>query len=285
MDKLTNEAAVIKIISKSWVLRRNQLSHVFAERDILAHLHHPFVVSFKGSFQDRFCLYLVLEYVQGGELYTRLSQTGCIEAHDAKIYACEVFSALSYLHSKQIAYRDLKPENILLTKTGHIKLVDFGLAKIVVDRTFTLCGTPQYLAPEVISAEGHDMQCDWWALGVLIFEMLTGMTPYQADSPSELFQQILTVEVRFESGFPRDARALIEMLLEKDPKKRATKEQIRNSEYFAGVDWIQVSQSRLRPHYRPKVKNPLDASHFDKYSEEFLLEDIKPTEAVLFADF
>ena len=160
MDQLTNETVAVKIISKSWALRRKQLKHVLEERRILAQLHHPFIVDFKGTFQDQFYLYLVLEYVQGGELYSLLARTERIEAHDAKIYACEVFSALTYLHSKHIVYRDLKPENILITTTGHIKLADFGLAKVVKDRTFTLCGTPQYLAPEVINARGHNEQCD-----------------------------------------------------------------------------------------------------------------------------
>ena len=286
MDKLTNEVVVIKIISKSCVVRRNQLRHVIEERNILTCIRHPFLVGYKCSFQDLFFLYLALEYVQGGELYSLLARIERIEAHDAKIYACEVFSVLTYLHSKHIVYRDLKPENILITTAGHIKLADFGLAKVVKDRTFTVCGTPQYLAPEVINARGHNEQCDWWAFGVLIFEMIAGLPPYQASSQLELYEQILTVEAQFPQDFPSDARASVEMLLEKDPSKRASNVNIRNSAYFAGVDWDQVTQLQLLPHYRPRVKNPLDASHFNKYPENGLpIDEVKPTEAALFADF
>lgn len=285
-NKLTNEVVVLKVISKSWVLRRNQLNHVVAERKILSCLRDPFIVGYKCSFQSHFFLYLVLEYVQGGELYSLLTQAGQIDAHDAKIYACEVFSALTYLHSKRIVYRDLKPENLLITTSGHMKLADFGLAKIVKERTFTVCGTPQYMAPEVINGEGHDLMCDWWALGILLFEMISGQCPYEAPSPLELYEQILTAETQFAPDFPSDARNLVETLLEKDPSKRASKVAIRNSAYFAGVDWDQVKQLELSPYYRPEVNDPLDPSHFDKYPESGLpIDEMKPTEAALFADF
>ena len=286
VEKSTNAVVVIKIISKSMVLERNQLAHALEERKLQASLRHPFLVSLKSAFQDQFFLYLVLEYVQGGDLYTLLAKNGSIEAHDAKLYASEVVCALSYLHSKNIAYRDLKPENLLLTSTGHIKLTDFGLAKEVRERTYTLCGTPQYLSPEMINREGHDERCDWWAVGVLMYEMLVGSPPFEADSPLGLYERILTEEVDLPTELPKEVRALITMLLIKDPSKRASERQIKGSAYFAGVNWDQVEQCTVQPHYCPSAKNPLDTSCFDKYPESGLpVDEKKPTDSSQFADF
>jgi len=286
VEKSTNEVVVIKIISKSMALKRNQLVHVKEEHRLLESLRHPFLVGLKSAFQDQFFLYLVLEYVQGGDLYSLLAKNGSIEAHDAKLYASEVVCALSYLHSKNIAYRDLKPENLLLTSTGHIKLTDFGLAKEVRERTYTLCGTPQYLSPEMITREGHDERCDWWAVGVLMYEMLVGSPPFEADSPYSLYERILTEEAQYPIGLPREVRALIATLLIKDQSKRASERQIKGSAYFAGVSWDQVEQCTVQPHYRPCVKSPFDTSCFDQYPESGLpVDEKKPTDAVLFSDF
>ena len=286
MDKVTSEVVVVKIISKALVLKRRQLTHVREEKKQLERLRHPFLVGYRAGFQDQFFLYFVLEYVQGGELYTELAKTGFIDPHDAKVYVCEVVCALSYLHSKQLAYRDIKPENILLTSTGHIKLTDFGFLKEVVDRTYTLCGTPEYLAPEIINREGHNGQCDWWALGVLLYEMLVGRPPFQAPSPFDLYEQILTAEVQFPVTLTRDTRAFIEILLVKDQHRRATEPQIKANAYFVGVNWDQVEQGRLQPHYRPRLKNPFDASCFDKYPESNLpMDEMKTTDTTLFSDF
>ena len=286
VEKLTNEVVAIKIISKSMVLRRNQLNHILEERKLLASLQHPFIVEFKGAFQDPYFLYFVMEFVQGGDLYGLLVQQGAIEAYDAKVYISEIFCGLAYLHSKHVVYRDLKPENILLTSSGHIKLADLGFAKETHEKTYTLCGTPQYLAPEMISREGHDQQCDWWAMGVLLYEMLIGTAPFDADSPYGLYEEILTAEVQFPLELPREVRALIGILLVKDPKKRGNERQIRASAYFAGVKWDQVEQFGLQPMYRPRVKNSFDTSCFDKYEENDLpVDEKKPTAAALFSGF
>ena len=286
MDKVTSEVVVVKIISKGLVLKRRQLAHVMEEKKQLERLRHPFLVGYKEGFQDQYFLYLVLEYVQGGELYSVLAKTGFIEPHDAKVYACEVVCAISYLHSRRLAYRDIKPENILLTSSGHIKITDFGFLKEVTEKTYTLCGTPEYLAPEIINREGHNGQCDWWALGVLLFEMLAGRPPFQAPSPFDLYEKILTTEVEYPHILPYDVRSLIERLLVKDQHKRAGEEEIKAAVYFAGVNWDQVEQGSLRPHYRPRVKNPFDASHFEKYPEGNLpMDELRTTDAVLFANF
>ena len=286
MDKVTGQAVVVKVISKDIVLKRKQLAHVLTENRLLAQLHHPLLVAHKSSFQDNFFLYMVLEYVPGGELYTLLAKTGFIEPHDARIYACEVVCALAYLHSLHMAYRDIKPENILITASGHIKLTDFGFLKQVQGKTYTLCGTPEYLAPELINREGHDLQCDWWALGVLLYEMLVGRPPFQAASPFELYEQILTQAVRYPPNLPADVRSLMESLLRKNPHERASEAEIRACAYFSGINWDQAAQCHLQPHYRPQIKSPFDASNFDKYPEVDLpLDERKSTDPTLFAEF
>ena len=286
MDKITGEAVVVKIISKSIVLKRKQLEHVLNESRLVTQLRHPFLVSCKSRFQDPFFLYMVLEYVPGGELYHLFAKTGTIEPYDARIYACEVVCALSYLHGLHMAYRDIKPENLLITASGHIKITDFGFLKVTKEKTYTLCGTPEYLAPEIINKEGYDKRCDWWALGVLLFEMLVGRPPFQAASPFELYERILMIEVRYPSSLSADVRSLLEILLVKDPEQRASECEIRASAYFEGIDWDEAARGRLKPHYRPRVKNPFDSSHFDKYQESNLpLDEQKTTDPVLFADF
>lgn len=286
IDKVTTDVVVVKVISKGMVVRRKQLDHVIWERRILEQIHHPFIVKSKEAFQDQFFLYIVLEYVQGGELYSLLAQQGSIPTHDTHVYICEIYSALAYLHSQRIVYRDLKPENLLLTASGHIKLADLGFAKVVEGRTYTVCGTPEYLAPEIINREGYNEACDWWALGVLLHEMVLGKAPFTASNPYELYEKILTETVHFPTNLPQNTRNLIEILLIKDPNKRASELEIRNSAYFEGVIWEDVEKCRLQPNYRPKVKSPYDASCFERYTEGNLPIDVKiHTEMALFEGF
>jgi len=173
----------LKILKKSEVLRLKQVEHVKSETKILAMIEHPFIVNLLTTFQDEKRLFLVLEFVNGGELFSHLRKEGRLPNDDARFYAGEITLAFQYLHDKNIIYRDLKPENLLLDCEGQIKITDFGFAKVVEDRTWTLCGTPEYLAPEIIQSKGHGRAVDWWALGVLIFEMLAGYPPFYDESP------------------------------------------------------------------------------------------------------
>jgi serine/threonine protein kinase len=264
------------------------VEHVHNEKKLLQNMDSPFLLALKGSFKDNFFLYLVMEYVQGGELYHVLAKNGFIEENDARIYTSEVVCALSYLHSRKVIYRDLKPENILITSTGHIKLADFGFAKALsrLEQTFTLCGTPEYLAPEVIDQSGHSFACDWWTLGVLMYEMLVGHAPFHGNTPYNLYQNIMTEDVEFPSHIASDARSLISSLLIKDPQLRATETQIRAHPYFAGVVWENVEKLKMKPTYKPKIKNPLDASNFDKYPEtDLAVDEKKTTDPDLFREF
>eukprot|EP00301_Raphidiophrys_heterophryoidea_P005725 c12370_g1_i3.p1 GENE.c12370_g1_i3~~c12370_g1_i3.p1 ORF type:complete len:749 (-),score=167.27 c12370_g1_i3:539-2785(-) len=172
----TGRFYALKILNKKQIIELGQVEHVLGERDVLSSICHPHIVNFCGSFQDSRKLYIVMEFVNGGEFFTHLRRMGRFKEDMARFYAAQVLTALEYLHSNNILYRDLKPENLLLDSRGHIKVTDFGFAKQVDYRTWTLCGTPEYLAPEIILSKGHGKAVDYWAIGILIFEMLAGYT-------------------------------------------------------------------------------------------------------------
>jgi len=191
----------------------------------------------------------------------------------AQFYAAEVVLAFDYLHSLDIVYRDLKPENILLGKDGNIKITDFGFAKVVPETTWTLCGTPDYLAPEIILSKGYGKAVDWYALGILIFEMLTGYPPFYNENHLKLYDNILATTPRFPASIDPIARDLIERLLEKNPSKRLGSltggvEDIKNHPWFKDVKWEMLLSLRIRPPYKPKVSDEGDTSNFDQYPEE-----------------
>lgn len=191
----------------------------------------------------------------------------------SRFYASEVVLAFEYLHSKDIVYRDLKPENLLITADGHLKITDFGFAKVVKDVTWTLCGTPDYLAPEIIQSKGYGKAVDWYALGVLIFEMLAGFPPFFDDDHVKLYEKILSGKVKFPSHFDPNAKDLIKNLLATDLSQRYGNlkngaDDIKNHAWFQGVDWGKVYRCEIKPPYLPTVKHPGDAANFDTYEED-----------------
>lgn len=192
----SGEVYALKILKKSEILRLKQVDHIKSEIEVLQQIQHPFIVNLMGHFQDTDKLYMVIEYVPGGELFSHLRREGRFNNDASRYYSSEIALAFQHLHLKNIVYRDLKPENLLICRDGHIKITDFGFAKQVVDRTWTLCGTPEYLAPEIIQSKGHGLSVDWWALGVLIFEMLAGYPPFYDENPFGIYQKILGGKVR-----------------------------------------------------------------------------------------
>jgi len=264
----------LKVLSMHDVIRLKQVEHVKNEKRILSEVSHPFVVDLVWSSRDanRF-LYMLFPYVCGGELFSYLRSAGRFSAPASMFYAAEIVSALDYIHSLSIVYRDLKPENLLLDREGHLKITDFGFAKrIASDRTWTLCGTPEYLAPEIIQSKGHNRAVDWWALGILIFEMLAGYPPFFDDNPFGIYEKILSGKIDWPRQIETVVKDLIKRLLVQDRTKRmgATKggaEDVKRHRWFKNIDWDDVTAKKLKPPIVPNVGHEGDARNYDDYPE------------------
>ncbi len=216
----TNTYCAFKQLKKYDIVKFKQVDHLKNENFILYSLEHPFIVKMEGMTQDKRILYIAMEYVAGGELFTYLRSVGKFSPNQACFYASHVTLMFEYLHSKNVIYRDLKPENLLIDPDGYLKLTDFGFAKIVEGRTYTLCGTPEYLCPEILTNKGHGKGVDWWTLGILIYEMIAGIDPFNDDDPMAIYQNILRGVIKFPRKFDRDARSLVKHLLQADLSKR-----------------------------------------------------------------
>ncbi|KAJ1947914.1 cAMP-dependent protein kinase catalytic subunit [Kickxella alabastrina] len=270
--KVTNKYYAMKVLKKGHVVRAKQVEHVNSERRILAECNCPFIVNMLGTCQDRINLYFFMEYVVGGELFTYLRRYHRFPPPVAKFYAAEVLLALEYMHERNIIWRDTKPENILLDDRGHVKLTDMGFAKKVVDRTWTLCGTPDYLAPEVIQAKGYGKSVDWWALGILIFEMIAGYPPFYDEDHYRLYEKILAGRIQWPAEFDPVARDLVSRLLTADLSRRLGNlhrgsADIKEHRWFAEVDWNRLAAREIPAPLIPPQKVDGDTSNFDKYPE------------------
>jgi|EP00669_Euglena_mutabilis_P007088 protein kinase A len=292
LHKSSGNYYAIKCLKKSEVLRMKQVEHILAEASILGSIRHPFIVNMLKTFQDDKRLYIVLEYVVGGELFSHLRKAGKFPNDVAKFYAAEVILAFEYIHSMDILYRDLKPENLLLDVGGHIKITDFGFAKKVPERTFTLCGTPEYLAPEIIQSKGHGKAVDWWALGILTYEMLVGYPPFFDESPFRIYEKILEGKVQFPKWVDGRAKDLIKGLLTTDHTKRLGTlkrgvTDIKKHKWFYGVDWDMLLARKIPAPIPVKVTAPGDSRYFDRYpeSKEDKSQPLTPAQQELFKAF
>ncbi|EPY52615.1 AGC/AKT protein kinase Sck2 [Schizosaccharomyces cryophilus OY26] len=273
--KDTRRVYAMKILSKKVIVRRKEVTHTIGERDILvqtAAADSPFIVALRFSFQTPKDLYLVTDYMAGGELFWHLQKSIRFPEARAKFYIAELLLALQALHKRGIVYRDLKPENILLDVQGHIALCDFGLSKAnlsVGSTTRTFCGTTDYLAPEVILDEGgYDMMVDFWSLGVLLYEMTCGWSPFYAENTQQLYKNIVFGKVRFPRGLlSAEARDLIKLLLNRNAKNRlgahGDAEEVKRHSFFADINWEELSAKRFSPPFKPIVEGEFDVSNFD----------------------
>lgn len=290
VGKKDGKLYAMKVLSKPNVLKRKQVEHTKTERRVLGGTSHPFVNSLHCAFQTSGKLYLVLNYCAGGELFFHLQKRGKFTLKETRFYAAEICLALSYLHTtKKVVYRDLKPENILLDIEGHVQLCDFGLAKDGVESTSggasSMCGTPEYLAPEMLDRKGHGTAVDWWSLGMVIYELLTGLPPWYTTDRKKLFQRIKLAPLTFPESVSSQAKSLISGMMNRDPKKRLGNdiETLKSHSFFKGLDWDDVYNKRLEPPYKPcaMTRDELDASlqNFEKqFTKMALQSEAEPTD-------
>lgn len=263
----------IKILKKASIIKLKHVDHILNEKAILLRLEHPLTVRCFGTFQDSRYLYLVMEFVQGGEFFTHLRKAKRFDSDTAKFYASMIVDIFDYLHADNIIYRDLKPENMLLDRDGYVKLTDFGFAKVVELRTDTLCGTPEYIAPEVLLNKGHGKPVDWWTLGILIYEMIVGYPPFLDDDPLGIYQKILSGKFVFPKFFDKDAKLLVRKLLQADLSKRWGNlkdgvRDIKECKWFSTINFADIRAKRIPAQFKPTIKGVDDLSNFESYPEE-----------------
>ncbi|KAM9251609.1 LOW QUALITY PROTEIN: microtubule-associated serine/threonine-protein kinase 1 [Cariama cristata] len=287
----TRQRFAMKKINKQNLLLRNQVEQAFVERDILTFAENPFVVSMFCSFQTRRHLCMVMEYVEGGDCATLLKHIGALPLELARLYFAETVLALEYLHNYGIVHRDLKPDNLLITSLGHVKLTDFGLSKMGLMSLTTnlyeghmekdarefrdkqVCGTPEYIAPEVILRQGYGKPVDWWAMGIVLYEFLVGCVPFFGDTPEELFGQVISDEILWPEGdeaLPPDAQHLISRLLQPDPLRRlgaGGAQEVKAHGFFASLDWTGLL--RQKAEFVPHLESEEDTSYFDTRSDRY----------------
>jgi len=273
----------LKILKKDHLQKRNQQTKVKSERDILIEVNHPFIVKLYHAFQNERKLYFALEYCPGGELFNLLQKLRRFSEDQARFYAAQIILAIQHLHSKGVIYRDLKPENVLLDKDGYIRITDFGLSRTgMTDGTnaFSVCGTPEYLAPEILSRKGYGKSVDWWTLGALLYEMLTGMPPFYTPNREELFNRIKFSKLKYPSDLSVSARDLLEKLLVKEPELRLGSGtegamEIRNHKWFDRVEWDSILLKQVKAPFVPTIKGEIDVSNFDTEFTETPVESFK----------
>lgn len=280
-----NKVYALKVLRKDQVVKLKQVDHVKHEREILGDVAgHPFITTLITTFSDRDCLYMLLDYCPGGEIFSYLRKQKRFPEQWARFYVCEIVLVFEFLHEKEgVAYRDLKPENILIDERGHVKLVDFGFAKRVKNReTYTLCGTPEYLAPEVIRSQGHTTAVDWWALGILMYEFITGYPPFWHANPMEIYKQICNKPITFApppgvnngaEPMSENAKSLITQLCTIDRTRRLGNlsggaKDVKAHPWFDGVDWDRVYNREYDGPIIPKLGGMDDASCFERYEKE-----------------
>ena len=271
--KANKKLYAMKVLDKKMLKQRKQQIHTKTERDLMVKINCPFIVNIKSAFQDETKLYIVSEFLQGGDLFFHLHEKRYTVFPEikARFYIMELVIALDFLHQNNMIYRDLKPENILLDSQGHVKLTDFGLSKIFEnedDKAYTVCGTPQYLAPEILLRKGYDKAVDWWSLGCVLYEMLYGRLPFKFKKGQKISLNIYKEEIAFDKKISEEAKDLIVNLLIFDPKSRLGSgvdggEKIKNHNFFKGVNWKDVWDRKLEPPFVPNLKSDQDLKYFD----------------------
>ena len=297
--KKDGKVYAMKILKKKAMIQRHQVDHLKTERKILQSLQHPFLMKLRFAFQTSEKLYFVLDFYRGGELFFHLKTHRKFQVPLARLYVGEIALALGHLHKLGFIYRDLKPENILLDDDGHVCLTDFGLSTQIDpdSKTSTFCGTPEYLAPEVITAVGHDKAVDWWSLGILLYELTVGIPPFYSQNVHEMYHSIQFGLLKFPKWLPDPCKNIIIALLDRDPEARlgskADVEDIKTHEFYSGMDWKAMYEKKLRPSFKPDVRSDTDTGNFDtEFTNEAVADTpagpssaLKPEEEAAFKNF
>lgn len=299
-DNKSDQIFAMKVINKTSIIKKpKEIIHVKAERNILEEVNHPFIVNLYYAFQTQTKLYLILEYLCGGELFTHLEREGFFKESYVRFYVCEMILAIQYLHSLGVIYRDLKSENILLDAQGHIKLTDFGLSKENIHDgtvTYTFCGTIEYMAPEIFNQSGHGRAVDWWSLGALMFDMMTGSPPFKGKNRQSLIDAILKGKYYIPPYLSFCAKDLLKSLMQINVQKRlgagpTGSTEIQVHPFFKTIIWEDVFARKLEPPIIPQLSSIYDVSNFDKtFTQDTHLnipheDPLSPSEELVFQDF
>jgi serine/threonine protein kinase len=270
-NRETQELVAIKTIHKTQLIEAQKVHTVISERNILGRTNHPFIVALKFAFQTPSKFYLGLEYAPGGELFYLVQRFGFLPIENIRLYIAEIGLALDHLHSLGIIYRDLKLENILLDELGHIKLTDFGLAKVLGpgEKTDSFCGTGEYVAPELVKHDPYGVEVDWWGTGILLYELVTGQTPFTHENRARMFRNILEMRPFYPPDMDPGVREYCELVLEKDPAKRANFARLKSCLLFRGLNWDDILARKKNPIF-PQVQ--IRTAHLSNFDEEFTQE-------------
>lgn len=270
----------MKVMRKDTIIKNNHVDYMRAERDILTKTAHPFIVQLRYSFQTKSKLYLILDFINGGHLFYHLYRQGIFSEDQARVYTAEIVCAVSHLHKNGIVHRDLKPENILMDVDGHVMVTDFGLAKEIDEssRSNSLCGTTEYMAPEILQSKGHNKNADWWSIGILLYEMLTGQPPFTHPNRKKLQEKIINEKLKLLPRLSSEAHSLLKGLLQKDPLKRLGSgpkgaEEIKTHKWFRTINWKKLETRELEPKFKPDVSGQDCTANFDKCWTAMPLDD------------
>ncbi len=274
----TKEIYAMKSLKKDILIEQEQIENTLLEKEILQTIDHPLLCGLVFCFQTQERIYFVMPFLRGGELFQHLRKFRTFDEEKVRFYGAQIALALQYLHDKGIVYRDLKPENILMDEQGYLRLADFGMAKKLKnnEKAMSFCGTPEYLAPEIITGEGHDKSADWWSFGILIYEMLCGLPPFYVENLERMYEMIKTGPLKFPKKvtLSEDAKDLIKKLLDRNVKTRLGSnkgiEEIKAHPFFSTLDFNMILQKKLPAPFIPAIKDDTDVQYFD---EEFTSEN------------